>query len=184
MAAATVVAGVPSVQAAETVQVAETVQAAQPAQAQKSKQQSWTQTKKAGRKAVRAALKETKSTSASVALVSGGKTVWSQTFGRVNTAGKKPSPTTKFGVGSVSKVVATMAVMQLVDAGKISLDAPVVRYVPDFSMLSPQYKQITVRMLLNHSAGLPGTDFSDGFSYQADPLLRRRQSWLGWRTRI
>ena len=118
---------------------------------------------------MRSALKDTGSTSASVALVSGGKTVWSQTFGRVNTAGKKPSPTTQFGIGSVNKVVTTMAVMQLVDAGKISLDAPVVRYVPDFSMLSPQYKQITVRMLINHSAGVPGTDLSDIFSYKPIP---------------
>ena len=129
----------------------------------------FTTTIKEGRKAVRAALKQTKSTSASIALVSNGKTVWSQTFGRVNKAGKKPSPTTQFGVGSVSKMVTTMAVMQLVDAGKISLDAPVVRYVPDFSMASPQYRQITVRMLLNHSAGLPGTDYADSFSRKPIP---------------
>ena len=118
---------------------------------------------------MRAALKDTGSTSASVALVSGGKTVWSQTFGRVNKAGKKPSPTTQFGIGSVSKMVTAMAVMQLVDAGKISLDAPVVQYVPDFSMQSPQYKQITVRMLLNHSAGVPGTDFAGIFSFAPIP---------------
>ena len=118
---------------------------------------------------MRAALKQTKSTSASIALVSNGKTVWSQTFGRVNKAGKKPSPTTKYGIGSVSKMVTAMAVMQLVDAGKISLDAPVVRYVPDFSMQSPQYKQITVRMLLNHSAGLPGADLSDAWGHEPIP---------------
>ena len=112
VAAATMVAGVPSAQAAESVQPAESVPAAQPVQAQKSKQQSWTQTKKAGRKAIRSALKDAKGTSASVALVSGGKTVWGQTFGRVNTAGKKPSPTTKFGIGSVNKMLTTMAVMQ------------------------------------------------------------------------
>ncbi len=164
-AAVTVVAGVPSVQAAETARVTESARAAQH---QKPKQP-WTKTIKAGREAVRTAMKQTKATSASVALVSGGKTVWSQTFGRVNTAGKKPSPTTKFGIGSVNKVVTTMAVMQLVDAGKISLDAPVVRYVPDFSMQSPQYKQITVRMLLNHSAGVPGTDYADSFSSQPIP---------------
>ena len=169
VAAATVVAGVPSVAAAESVQAGESVRAAQPVQAQKPKQQSWTQTKKAGRKAIRSAMKEAKATSASVALVSGGRTVWSQTFGRVNKAGKKPSPTTKFGVGSVSKVVTAMAVMQLVDAGKVSLDAPVVRYVPDFSMKSPQYKQITVRMLLNHSAGLPGSDYADNISTKPIP---------------
>ena len=143
----------------------------QPAQATlaKSKQESFNTTIKAGRQAMRAALKETQSTSASVALVSGGKTVWSQTFGRINKAGKKPTATTKFGVGSVSKILTTMAVMQLVDQGKISLDAPVARYVPDFSMQSPQYRQITVRMLLNHSAGFPGTNFSDLWSHEPIP---------------
>ena len=124
---------------------------------------------KEGRKAVRAALKQTKATSASIALVSKGKIVWSQTFGRVNKAGKKPSPTTMYGVGSVSKTVTAIAVMQLVDAGKVSLDAPVVRYIPDFRMASPQYRQITVRMLLNHTAGLPGSDYSDSFGYKPIP---------------
>jgi CubicO group peptidase (beta-lactamase class C family) len=137
--------------------------------AKKQPPPSFSATIKEGRKAVRAELKRTNSTSASIALVSNGKTVWSQTFGRVNTAGKKPSSTTRYGIGSVSKMVTAMAVMQLVDAGKISLDAPVVRYVPDFSMLSPQYKQITVRMLLNHSAGLPGIDLSNSLSPQWIP---------------
>ena len=63
-------------------------------------------------------MKQTKATSVSVALVANGKRVWSQTFGRVNTAGKKPSPTTKYGIGSVSKTVTAMALMQLVDAGR------------------------------------------------------------------
>ena len=150
-------------------QAADDAQQAQAAQKQKVRQPSFTKAKKAGRKAMRSALKQTQSTSGSVALVSGGKTVWSQTFGRVNKAGKKPSATTKFGIGSVSKTVTAMAVMQLVDAGKISLDAPVTRYVPDFSMKSPQYKQITVRMLLNHSAGLPGTDYADTASTKPIP---------------
>ena len=55
------------------------------------------------------------------------------------------------------------------DQGKVSLDAPVTRYVPDFAMQSPQYKQITVRMLLNHSAGLPGTDYADAWSHEPIP---------------
>ncbi len=130
---------------------------------------SFSTTIKEGRKAVRSALKETGSTSASVALVSDGKVVWSQTFGRLTPAGKKPSAKTLYGVGSVSKVVTTIAVMQLVDQGKVSLDAPVARYIPDFAMQSPQYKQITVRMLLNHSAGVPGTNFSDLWSHTPIP---------------
>ncbi len=122
---------------------------------------SFTTTVKEGRKAMREGLRATGSTSGSIALVSNGRVVWSQTFGRVNPAGKRPSRTTLYGVGSVSKVVTTMAVMQLVDQGKVSLDAPVARYIPEFAMQSPQYKQITVRMLLDHSAGVPGTNFSD-----------------------
>ncbi|MCU0299162.1 MAG: beta-lactamase family protein, partial [Candidatus Nanopelagicales bacterium] len=124
---------------------------------------------KQGRKVVRSTMDQTKATSVSVALVANGKRVWSQTFGRVNTAGAKPTPTTKYGIGSVSKTVTAMAMMQLVDAGKVSLDAPVVRYVPDFTMKSPQYRQITVRMLLNHSAGFPGSDYADGLSTKPLP---------------
>ena len=47
----------------------------------------------------------------------------------------------------------TAAVMKLVDEGKIDLDVPVVNYMPDFTMKDKRYKQITPRMLLNHSSG-------------------------------
>ena len=59
-----------------------------------------------------------------------------------------------YGIGSVSKIYVTAAVMQLVDQGKIDLDAPVTKYLPDFKMADERYKDITVRMLLNHSSGL------------------------------
>ena len=59
-----------------------------------------------------------------------------------------------YGIGSVSKIYVTAAVMQLVDQGKIDLDAPVSKYLPDFKMADERYKDITVRMLLNHSSGL------------------------------
>ena len=36
-------------------------------------------------------------------------------------------------------------------------------------MLSPQYRQITVRMLLNHTAGFPGSDYSNGFTNKPFP---------------
>lgn len=123
----------------------------------------------AGRGAIKQAMQETGATSVSVALLSEGKVVWSQQFGEVTAQGTKPTPTTTYGIGSVSKMVTTLAVMRLVDQGKISLDAPVVRYIPDFSMLSPQYRQITVRMLLNHSAGLPGSDYANGMSVEPIP---------------
>ena len=47
--------------------------------------------------------------------------------------------------------------MQLVDAGKVDLDAPVQRYIPWFRVADPQASaQITVRMLINQTSGLPG----------------------------
>ena len=52
-----------------------------------------------------------------------------------------------YGVGSVSKIYTTVAVMQLAEQGKLDLDQPVVKYLPEFKMADPRYKDITVRML-------------------------------------
>ena len=84
-----------------------------------------------------------------------------------------------YGIGSVSKVFTTAAVMQLAEDGKVSLDAPVTRYLPDFTMADPRYKDITVRMLLNHSSGLMGSSlenavlFDDADPAATDTLLQR-----------
>lgn len=60
---------------------------------------------------------------------------------------------TMFDLASVTKVMGTtFAVMMLVDQGKIDVDAPVYRYLPDFR--GPHKDSITVRNLLTHSAGL------------------------------
>ncbi|MDE7273359.1 MAG: beta-lactamase family protein [Lachnospiraceae bacterium] len=57
-------------------------------------------------------------------------------------------------IASVSKMYSTLAVMQLVDEGKVELDAPVTKYLSDFKMKDEQYKDITVRMLMNHTSGI------------------------------
>ena len=63
-----------------------------------------------------------------------------------------------FSVGSIGKVYIAMAVMKLVEMGKINLDTPVVEYLPRFTMKDERYRKITLRMCLNHSSGLPGTN--------------------------
>ncbi len=68
---------------------------------------------------------------------------------------------TIYCTASVSKVYVTAAVMQLVDQGKVDLDAPVTDYIDDFKMADERYKDITVRMLMNHSSGLMGTVLKD-----------------------
>ncbi|HOW76665.1 MAG TPA: serine hydrolase domain-containing protein [Candidatus Competibacteraceae bacterium] len=123
-----------------------------------------------GRAAIQQRLIDTDTPSASVALIDGERIVWSETFGFIDKAASTvPDATTMYGIGSVSKVFAAIAVMKLVDQGLIDLDAPLTRYLPDFRMASPEYSQITVRMLLNHSAGLGGTDYRNAFTYA--PIL-------------
>ena len=114
--------------------------------------------------------------SLSLALVAGDDVAWSATFGEVDTSATAPTDQTLYGIGSVSKVVTTVAVMQLVDAGEVDLDAAVADYITDFRMADPDYAQITVRMLLNHSAGFPGSDYANGFTSEpfadyADQML-------------
>lgn len=61
---------------------------------------------------------------------------------------------TIFDIASLTKAVATTpAVMQLVEQGKLSLDAPVARYWPEFS--ENDKNKITIRELLTHTSGLP-----------------------------
>ena len=60
-------------------------------------------------------------------------------------------------IASVSKMYVVTAVMQLADRGLVDIDAPVTEYIPDFKMADERYKDITVRMLMNHSSGLMGT---------------------------
>ncbi|MHA5220237.1 serine hydrolase domain-containing protein [Dysosmobacter sp. Phy] len=75
-----------------------------------------------------------------------------------------------YGIGSVSKIYTTVAVMQLAEQGKVSLDAPVTRYLKDFRMADSRYKDITVRMLLNHSSGIMGTGLAGAILFDdADP---------------
>ena len=76
------------------------------------------------------------------------------------------TPQCTYNVASVSKIYCTAAVMILVQRGLVELDTPVVQYVPDFKMLDEDYKKITVRHLLNHASGLPGTQWK-GFSVTA-----------------
>lgn len=82
-----------------------------------------------------------------------------------------------YGIGSVSKVYTAAAVMKLVDEGKVNLDDPVKKYIPDFEMADERYRKITVRMLLNHSSGLNGGTscdsilLNDNSTYNHDHFL-------------
>ncbi|MCX6030975.1 MAG: serine hydrolase [Chloroflexi bacterium] len=92
----------------------------------------------------------------SLAIVEGDRIVHRRGFGRARPGGEAPSPQTPFILGSTTKSFTALAVMQLVEAGKIELDAPVQRYLPWFRVADPQASaQMTVRHLLNQTSGLP-----------------------------
>ena len=93
---------------------------------------------------------------ASLAIVEDDKIVHLRGFGRARPHGGAPTPQTPFFIGSLTKSFTALAVMQLVEAGKIELDAPVQRYLPWFRVADPQASaQMTVRHLLNQTSGLP-----------------------------
>lgn len=114
---------------------------------------------------VQKALKETATSSISMALISDKGLLWAHAIGNMGDAAKSPVTTeTLYCIGSCSKLIATVAALQLADRGLIELDTAVTRYLPDFSMQSPEFRNVTVRMLLNHQSGFPGSDFSNSFT--------------------
>ena len=58
-------------------------------------------------------------------------------------------------MASVSKAFTAAAIMQLIEAGKVSVDDPYVQHVPYFEMEDPRYKEIIIRHLLAHNSGMP-----------------------------
>jgi CubicO group peptidase (beta-lactamase class C family) len=76
--------------------------------------------------------------------------------------GVEATPDSLFQIGSITKVWTTTVVMQLADEGLIELDAPVRRYLPDFSVADPVVSEsVTIRHLLTHSSGIDGDYFAD-----------------------
>ena len=118
-------------------------------------------TRAAAQAAIEQSLAETGATSITAGLTDLDGLIWQGTTGIVDASGASPDADTIYGIGSTSKMFAAVAVMQLVDRGLVDLDAPVVRYYPEFRMRSPQYRQVTVRMLLDHSAGFPGAAYAN-----------------------
>jgi len=108
--------------------------------------------------------------SATVAILDKGKIVYAEGFGMADREQSIPVDlATRFNIGSISKVFCASAIMLLVDDGRIKLDEYVTEYLPDFKMADPRYKDITIRMLLNHTSGLPGTTSNNDFGFEYYP---------------
>jgi len=98
---------------------------------------------------------------ASLAIVEGDQIVHMKGFGVSGPESETPTPQTPFIICSLTKSVTALAIMQLVEAGKIDLDDPVQLYLPWFTLADPQAAaQITVRHLLNQTSSLSFVDGS------------------------
>lgn len=95
-----------------------------------------------------------------VALTHDARIVYMRGFGLAG-PGRRMTPDTPLYIGSVSKSVTALAIMQLVEAGKIALDCPARNYLPWFEVADARASEkITVRDLLNQVSGLADSGFT------------------------
>jgi CubicO group peptidase (beta-lactamase class C family) len=97
----------------------------------------------------------------SVAVVSQDEILLQKGFG--STAAENGHPVdehTLFAIASTTKAMVVTGVLMLVDEGKLSLDDPIIKHIPELHFADPALtQQLIVRDLLAHRTGLPSTDF-------------------------
>ncbi len=110
---------------------------------------------------------------ASVAMSSGRRLVATAAAGVTNVDTRVPVTTdTVFQIGSITKVFTATLIMQLVDDGLLSLDTPIVEYLPAFRVAdSATRNSVTARHLLTHTSGIDGDFFPD--SGRGDDAIAR-----------
>lgn len=93
----------------------------------------------------------------SVAVIENGQLLWTEGFGYADVENRVPvAPDTLFHLASVTKTFTAILTLQLVEQGKLDLDAPVSRYVPEI-----KDDRVRIKHLLSHtSEGMPGEAFN------------------------
>jgi CubicO group peptidase (beta-lactamase class C family) len=125
----------------------------------------YSSTKEYAGKLIQYEMKKNAVTGLSIALVDDQHIVWSEGFGYADQEHKIPATAeTLYRVASISKLFTDTAAMQLQEQGKLDIDQPLRKYIPDFSIKTrfPDIPEITPRMLMTHHSGLP-RDHLKGF---------------------
>jgi CubicO group peptidase (beta-lactamase class C family) len=105
--------------------------------------------------------------SGAVLVAEGGDIVYAEAFGEANKDHHVANILeTRFNIGSIGKTFTGVAIMQLVERGKLELTAPVVHYLPDF----PYGEGITIHHLLSHTSGM--------YNYMAHPEYQATKAGL------
>lgn len=122
---------------------------------------------------ITARMKDLRIPGVAIGIVRGDQIAYLKGFGIADPSGRPVTPQTSFRLASVSKTITALAIMQLVEAGKIDLDAPVTRCLPWFRVTikttsaPDESSAITVRHLLYHTSGIPQSAGNDNF-YNGD----------------
>lgn len=115
-----------------------------------------------------------------IAVVKDDSLVFAKGYGVLETG--KPAPAnehTRFAIGSTTKAMTSAALAMLVDEGKLKWDDHVVDYFPDFQLFDPYVtRELTVRDLLTHRTGLPGTDLLWARWTFTQPEMMRRLRYV------
>ena len=101
-----------------------------------------------------------------------GKVLFEKGYGMADLAWDVAvTPQTKFNIGSLTKQFTGLAVLQLAETGKLSLDDPISKYYKD---APPEWGKITIYHLLSHTSGLPAimslSEFTKGIAQPYTPL--------------
>ncbi len=114
-------------------------------------------------------------TGISLALVDGADVVWAGGFGFADPRrGRRADADTVYRVGSISKLFTAIGVMSLVDTGKLDLDAPIDRHVPEFRIDRsgfPGAGPTTLRQLMAHRSGFPRESPIGSYFDGSEPTL-------------
>ena len=95
-----------------------------------------------------------------IGVIQGDRLVYAHGFGVKNLAHTDDpvTPRSLFHMASITKTFVATSIMQLVEAGKINLDSPVVQYMPYFRLADDRYQTITVRQMVTHTSGMPDVE--------------------------
>jgi CubicO group peptidase (beta-lactamase class C family) len=116
--------------------------------------------------------------SGTVLLAKGGKPLFSAAYGEANKDfGVRNTIDTKFNLGSMNKMFTSVAIIQLVEAGKLSLDDTLGRFLPAGSMRPDVLSKVRIKHLLTHTSGL-GSYFSPRWDSLSRAMFRSVDDWM------
>ncbi len=103
---------------------------------------------------------------AAIAVTKNGKLVKAAGYGTANLEWATPTtPDTLFEIGSITKQFSAEAVMMLAQDGKLAVDDPIAKYLPEVPAI---WSKITIRQLLTHTSGIPDWEAANLLSYRRE----------------